>query len=408
MGGGLRARLRRARRAGCCSRARPSAPTSARSPACATTTASRRPTSPTPTPTPSATASAARSPSSPTTACCSGAAATSSSSRPSPTPLTGARGGPALPHRDLPRAARRAAADPRRRARAPRAGARRRPPRRGRPRGGRRRQARARDRQGAAGITGRAPTVVLHTEARAAEKLQAFTRSSRALDRRGQHGQRGRRHPAPARRRLRDGGQDAADLPPDRRALRAHDPRAGAGPRAGSTCPPTRCCARTPPRSSASCAMSCARRPRRTAARSTSSTSGARPSVARPSAFVPVAADVAPQMALFGAPARRRAPVARLPVRARRARRGRRCRPSSAVRCCATSATGSSPTCAAARAAARRDQPLAEPLVRYPSRRGRLASTSSSARSSCSWVASPVDGERARNGVRRRSCPRKR
>ena len=49
-------------------------------------------------------------------------------------------------------------------------------------------------------ITGRAPTVVLHTEARAAEKLQAFTRSSRALAGRGQHGQRGRRHPAPARR----------------------------------------------------------------------------------------------------------------------------------------------------------------------------------------------------------------
>jgi hypothetical protein len=45
-----------------------------------------------------------------------------------------------------------------------------------------------------------------------------------ALARRGQHGQRGRRHPAPARGRLRDGGQDAARLPPDRRALRAHDP----------------------------------------------------------------------------------------------------------------------------------------------------------------------------------------
>ena len=74
-------------------------------------------------------------------------------------------------------------------------------------------------------VTGRAPTVVLHTEARAAEKLAAFTRSHRALDRRGEHGQRGRRHPAPARRRLRDGGEDAADLPPDRRALRAHDAR---------------------------------------------------------------------------------------------------------------------------------------------------------------------------------------
>ena len=78
-------------------------------------------------------------------------------------------------------------------------------------------------------VTGRAPVVVLHTEARAAEKLAAFTRSSRALDRRREHGQRGRRHPAPARRRLRDGGQDAADLPPDRRALRARPARPAGG-----------------------------------------------------------------------------------------------------------------------------------------------------------------------------------
>ena len=52
----------------------------------------------------------------------------------------------------------------------------------------------------------------------------------RPVDRRGEHGLRGRRHPAPARRRLRDRREDAADLPPDRRALRARRP----GPRRSS------------------------------------------------------------------------------------------------------------------------------------------------------------------------------
>ena len=75
-------------------------------------------------------------------------------------------------------------------------------------------------------ITGKSPVVVVHTDARAAQKLRAFGARARALDRRGEHGLRGRRHPAPARRRLRDGRQDAADLPPDRRALRAHARRA--------------------------------------------------------------------------------------------------------------------------------------------------------------------------------------
>ena len=45
-------------------------------------------------------------------------------------------------------------------------------------------------------------------------------RGHRPLDRRGQHGLRGRRHPAAAGRRLRDHGEDADDLPPDRRPLR--------------------------------------------------------------------------------------------------------------------------------------------------------------------------------------------
>ena len=77
-------------------------------------------------------------------------------------------------------------------------------------------------------------------------------------------------------------------------------------------------------------------------------------------AFVPVAADVAPQLALFGGGAAAPAPVApgavpvpgaedrgKTPTRPR-SRRG------SGVRCCATSAIGSSPTCAAATGAATR------------------------------------------------------
>ena len=68
------------------------------------------------------------------------------------------------------------------------------------------------------------------TPRRARPEARGVPRRARAVDRRGEHGLRGRRHPAAARRRLRDRGQDAADLPPDRRAVRAHDPG-----RAGST-----------------------------------------------------------------------------------------------------------------------------------------------------------------------------
>ena len=106
------------------------------------------------------------------------------------------------------------------------------------------------------------------------------------------------------------------DLPPDRRALRAHDPGPPARARAGSSCPPTRSCARTPPRSSASCATSCARRRRTTTARSTSSTERRETERGERRAFVPLAADVAPQLALFGggpprpAPSRPRASAA--------------------------------------------------------------------------------------------------
>ena len=68
--------------------------------------------------------------------------------------------------------------------------------------------------------------------ARRAARRREAGRSSRnsrdPVDRRRQHGVRGRRHPAPASRRLRDRGEDAARLPPDRRALRAHASRARA------------------------------------------------------------------------------------------------------------------------------------------------------------------------------------
>ena len=129
------------------------------------------------------------------------------------------------------------------------------------------------------GVTGVAPVVVLHTDARSAEKLTRFTRLPRPVDRRGQHGQRGRRHPAPARRRLRDGRQDAADLPPDRRALRPDDPQAPpveaelglpAGRRGAARS--------TRPRSRPSCATCCARRRRTTRRRSTSCACAGRPS----------------------------------------------------------------------------------------------------------------------------------
>ena len=86
------------------------------------------------------------------------------------------------------------------------------------------------DREGAAGdVTASRPTVVLHAEARAPPEAAGVPHWPRSVDRRREHGLRGRRHPAPARRRLRDRGEDAAHLPPDRRALRPHDP----GPPAG-------------------------------------------------------------------------------------------------------------------------------------------------------------------------------
>ena len=206
MGRGLRAGVRRRRSAGCCCRARRSARTHADPGRALRATASRRPTCPTATPTRSATASAGRSRSSPTTARCSGATATTSSRRPSRTCSSAARR-PPLPHGDLDRARRRAAADPRRR---PTRGWRRRAPR------GTATPAassspptpstRARSRRCCARSRA-SPTVVLHTDPARHAKLAGVRALHRPLDRRGQHGQRGRRHPAPARRRLRQAAQ---------------------------------------------------------------------------------------------------------------------------------------------------------------------------------------------------------
>ena len=320
-----------------------------------------------------------------------------------------ARGGPALPHGDLPRAGRRPAAHPRRRrtsasrrsapaATATRAGSSSPPTA----------STRARWRACCARSTGHKPTVVLHTEARAAEKLQAFTRStdrwlvavnmvSEGVD-------------IP---RLRVGVYATAAKTPlvfrqivgrFVRTLPGRPARAAAG----SSCPPTRSCARTPPRSSASCATSCARRARRTRLRLDELDERRATERGEAEAFVPVAADVAPQLALFaGSPGARAGAV--VPVCGRRARRGDDAglrAPRAAAR--QAPPTGGRPAPQPGRQP-RRDQPLAEPLVRACAASRTPRSSSSSARSSCSSAVSPADGESPEpNGVGRGSCPRKR
>ena len=83
--------------------------------------------------------------------------------------------------------------------------------------------------------------------------------------------------------------------------------------RATCSCPPTGCCARTRRRSSRSSAMCCARPPRRDRSSSTSRPSARESERTEPEAFVALAADVAPQLALFsgGPPARLRRPSPR-------------------------------------------------------------------------------------------------
>ncbi len=141
-----------------------------------------------------------------------------------------ARGGPSLPHRDLHRAARRPAPDPAGGAREAPRRPRRRPQGRGRPRHRRRRQPRSPGRGAPArGDREGADRRPAHRGG-GGEDAAGLHSQQGPVDRRGEHGLRGRRHPPPAGRCLRDGGQDAAHLPPDRRALRPDDP----GPPAGA------------------------------------------------------------------------------------------------------------------------------------------------------------------------------
>ena len=220
-------------------------------------------------------------------------------------------------------------------------------------------------------ITGRPPTVVLHTEARAAEKLQAFTRSSERWLVAVNMVSEGVDIP-----RLRVGVYATAAKTPlifrqiVGRFVRTLPGRARSST-AGSSCPPTRSCARTPPRSSASCATSCARRASDEGFALDEVDERRQTERGEAEAFVPVAADVAPQMALFGGgPPPPPAPA--VPVGARRARRG----DDAGLRAPRAAARQAPP--AGGRPAPqpgrhpRRDQPLAEPLLRRAPRRGRV------------------------------------
>ncbi|MCW3020553.1 MAG: hypothetical protein JWN10_2861 [Solirubrobacterales bacterium] len=134
------------------------------------------------------------------------------------------RGRSPLSHGDLGRAARGAGADRSRGGRkAPRValdG----PPRRGRARGRRRRRPRSSARQASARGDGtRAGGGAAHRRERVAQ-ARGLPRFARAMDRGGEHGVRGCRHPAAARRRVRERRQDSLDLPSDRGSIRAHHP----------------------------------------------------------------------------------------------------------------------------------------------------------------------------------------
>ena len=99
------------------------------------------------------------------------------------------------------------------------------PSRRRRP--GRRRRLRARpaDREAAAGGDGTSAGGRAARRDARGDQARRLHQLHGSLDRGRQHGLRGRRHPAPAGGRVRDGGQDAAHLPPDRGPVRAHAPR---------------------------------------------------------------------------------------------------------------------------------------------------------------------------------------
>ena len=122
---------------------------------------------------------------------------------------------------------------------------------------------------------------------------------------------------------------------------------------------------------------------------STSSPSGALSEPDLPAAFLPLAADVAPQLALFGggppAPAGRGRSPSRARPRSPTPSRSRRCRPSSAARACATSATASSRRWRASRAARTARSTRGSTARRASPASATRRSSSSSARSSCCY-----------------------
>ena len=150
--------------------------------------------------------------------------------------------------------------------------------------------------------TGRVPVVVLHAETRAAAKLAAFTSSTDPWIVAVNMVSEGVDIP-----RLRVGVYATAAKTPlifrqiVGRFVRTL-PAARSSP-AGCTSPPTRSCATTRPPSSRSCAGHCAGLVRRTRSRSTSAPSAGETERSDTPEFVPLSADVAPQMTLFGAPA---------------------------------------------------------------------------------------------------------
>ena len=141
------------------------------------------------------------------------------------------------------------------------------------------------------------------TPSRARRQAGRVHALARPVDRGREHGLRGGRHPAAARRRVRDGGQDAAGVPPDRRAGSCARSPAARSSRAGCTSRPIRSCATTRP--TVEKELRHALRAREDSGDELEfEPTGAASPPSRPSepAFVPLSADVAPQMTLFGPP----------------------------------------------------------------------------------------------------------
>ena len=219
-------------------------------------------------------------------------------------------------------------------------------------------------------------------------RIARFAAGSGALARVGADGLRGRRHPAPARRRLRDHRAHRAVLPPGRRAL--HPPHAGAAradePRVPALRPDAQAArgrdrggAQPRARRSSRRASAVAERAERARAgrgRSSALWSSARRDddvlqTTQPGEALQLFADAAapsPALAAFGA---------RTTTPPRRAAVAPRPRPrSSSASACATSAARSSPRC---RAPHRRGAPR-DPRARQPRRRARRRSTAATRR----------------------------